>query len=91
MKMINDLLLTVDLLLNNVIKLNLSYIFFVQAKAATDATPNYYADCGGCGRLRLFDCIKHLQHASTQTKKYSGFAATLLPQALPLTDWKEMA
>jgi hypothetical protein len=36
MKMINDLLLTIDLLLNNSIKLNLSDIFFVQAKAATN-------------------------------------------------------
>jgi hypothetical protein len=47
--MINDLLLTVDLSLNNVIKLNLSYIFFVQAKAAI-VHFKVLGTCGGCGR-----------------------------------------
>jgi len=30
----------------------------LQAKAATNATPNYRADCGGCGRLRDFHINK---------------------------------
>ena len=39
---------------------NLSFMFFVEAKAATKATSFYQADCGGCGRLRLFPACKDL-------------------------------
>lgn len=37
-----------------------SFMFFVEAKAATNATSFYQADCCGCGRLRLFPTCKTL-------------------------------
>jgi hypothetical protein len=81
----------VVLLLIRAMLLNLSFMFFVEVKAAITNSKVLEA-CGGCDSITnpLFDFIKSVQHSSTKKNKDNSEAA-LLPQALLLTDCKEIA